>query len=95
MGRIVVKCYMEECLTNEQGEKMRDLVLKENSPITLDFSEITGMSTSFINSSFVDLLESKGIDFIRSLRIVNSTKQMNTTIQQRVKFEKDKKLVTN
>lgn len=87
--------HIPNCLTNAHGEDLKKLILKEDSPIIVDFSNVEGVSTSFVNSSFVDLLYLKGIDYIKSIKIINSSKQINATILRRIKFEKDNMLMHN
>ena len=91
MGKIVVKSYIESCMTNAEGEKIRDLVLREQTPIILDFVGLYGMTTSFANSLFVDILEMKGIDYLKSIDVLNITSGMKEVILNRVRFEMERR----
>ncbi|HFZ7234479.1 TPA: STAS-like domain-containing protein [Streptococcus agalactiae] len=56
--------------------------------VTVSFAGISEVSSSFVNSAFINLLSYYDFNHIKSqLKIVNSTKQINDLIKQRFSFE--------
>ncbi|MCB2829991.1 STAS-like domain-containing protein [Streptococcus dysgalactiae] len=56
--------------------------------VTVSFAGISEVSSSFVNSAFINLLSCYDFNYIKSrLKIVNSTKQINDLIKQRFSFE--------
>jgi hypothetical protein len=65
-----VKNIVSGCDTNDQGAVIYDFVaksLKKGQPVGLDFSGVSNITSSFVNSSFVQLVDDFGIDSVRSL----------------------------
>lgn len=90
MVTIQVKAHIPYCDTNEQGEKIFDLINRAfagGQDVTLSFEGIEDTTTSFINSAFVQLLDRYSLQVIKSrLRIVRSTRQINSLIRDRMNF---------
>lgn len=76
--------------TYEDGEVIYRLLrerLDKGEAATISFEGIPSVSSAFVNSAFIRLLETLPFDRIRSnLRIVNSTKYINDLIRSRFEF---------
>ena len=83
--------HVNHCYSNSDGDIIFDLIMQEmkrGRKITLSFQEIDGVSSSFVNSAFIALLECFDFDFVRShLSFANSTKQINEMIRKRFSHE--------
>lgn len=68
------------CFSSDQGDTIRALVEKKlasNEFVTVSFSGVSEVTSSFINSAFVSLLKSYDIKFIKShVRFVSVSKQV-------------------
>jgi hypothetical protein len=54
--------------------------------VVLDFSEVTNVTTSFVNSSFVRLAEELSFDALkRHVRLIATNRQVANLIQERVR----------
>ncbi|MCD3218529.1 STAS-like domain-containing protein [Mammaliicoccus sciuri] len=95
MGRIIkIANYIDSCTTNDQGRIIKELILLDNdNPVKLSFKGIDSVTTSFVNSLFVDIMFEKGMDFIKNnINIVESNTQINRLIVERLKFEKENRV---
>ncbi|WP_436950066.1 STAS-like domain-containing protein [Staphylococcus xylosus] len=95
MGRVInVLDFVDSCSTNEQGEKIKGIVESEtNGKIQLSFQNVDGVTSSFVNSLFVNLMIEKGMSFIKNnIDIINSNTQINKLILKRLKFEKENRV---
>ncbi|WP_436881001.1 STAS-like domain-containing protein [Staphylococcus pseudoxylosus] len=95
MGRVInVLDFIDSCSTNEQGEKIKGIIERENNEkIQLSFQNVDGVTSSFVNSLFVNLMVEKGILFIKNnINIINSNSQINNLILKRLKFEKENRI---
>ncbi|MBU5673268.1 STAS-like domain-containing protein [Paenibacillus brevis] len=81
--------------TNADGDVIKDLILKElntGQQVLLSFAEIDSVSSSFLNSALIDLLDHYSFDFIKSnLGFKDSSKAINDAIRRRFSFEVSKK----
>lgn len=70
-----VKKLVSGCDTNDQGNVIYKYVasnLRENKPVSLDFSDVSNVTSSFVNSSFVQLVDDFGYDTVRTLLALKS-----------------------
>ncbi|KPJ21943.1 STAS-like domain-containing protein [Streptococcus phocae] len=83
---------------NEAGEILFEQLrhhFNTNTVVTISFKGISEVSSSFVNSAFINLLSYYNFDFIKNqLKIINSTKQINDLIKQRFSFEVSKQATT-
>lgn len=85
---VKVKNLVVGCDTNDQGAAVYSVVadkLRKDAAIVLDFSGITNVTSSFVNSSFVQLADDFGVDVVKScvtLRGVNG--QIGRMLQDRL-----------
>lgn len=95
MGLIYVSNLTIQCYSNDDGQKLYSYLVNKMSKdeiVTLSFKSIDSATSSFINSAFIQLLDSFDFKFIKShLSIVESTKQINNIINDRFKFEVEKR----
>lgn len=91
MGTIRLLEYVPHCYNGEDGRVIRDLLtgyLKRQEPVTVSFSGVQSVPSSFINVALISLLGSFSFDQIRrQLRFVDTTSQINEMIRTRFNFE--------
>lgn len=72
------------------GEVIYRIIVEEfrhHRPVTLSFDGIKSVSSAFVNSALIRLIEDFDFDFIRAhLHIVDSTRQINRIIKDRFAF---------
>lgn len=82
---INVKDLVTGCDTNAQGDVVRVAIqeaLISLNEIELSFSGFTGATTSFVNSAFLDLLDTMSFDEIKQrIRVTRSSCQINSLIK--------------
>lgn len=80
--------------SNEDGQKlyyMIDQEFKNLNTVEISFEGVSGLSSSFINSAFIELLNQYDFNFIKKhLKFTHSNKQINSLILSRFKFELSK-----
>lgn len=89
--------HINHCYTNADGDVIKEQILrhfKSGEKVSLSFAEIDSVSSSFLNSALIELLDNYSFDFIKSnLGFVNSTKAINEAIKRRFSFEVKKNKV--
>ena len=82
--------------TSEQGSAVFACLqpaLLPGDDVTLSFEGVKTVTSSFVNTAFVQLLETMSLaDIKRRLRIVSSTRQINDMIRRRLRFENDRSI---
>lgn len=95
---IDVKSFLSGYYTNEDGNVLFNEILylfNQGEKVNISFEGIVGLNSSFVNSAFIQLLNKYPFDFIReNLIFSNTTKQINSIILSRFKFENNKKILT-
>lgn len=95
MVLITIHHHVGRCYSNQEGmiiKKMIDEHLKSNQQVIVSFDGINGVTSSFVNTAFIELLKDYDFNFIKShLRFVNTSKQVNEMIKDRFKFEVSRK----
>ncbi|WLW63699.1 STAS-like domain-containing protein [Achromobacter aegrifaciens] len=91
MGTIRLLEYVPHCYNGDDGRVIRDLLtgyLKRQEPVTVSFSGVQSVPSSFINVALISLLSSFSFEQIRrQLRFVDTTSQINEMIRTRFNFE--------
>ncbi|EIJ79101.1 hypothetical protein PB1_16129 [Bacillus methanolicus PB1] len=91
MVLVQISNHVGRCYSNEDGKIIKDILkshLDKGHNITVSFKDIDGVTSSFVNTAFIELLNEYEFDFIKkSIRFVNSTKQINDMIKDRFLFE--------
>ncbi|PFJ85266.1 hypothetical protein COJ11_30705 [Bacillus cereus] len=95
MVTINVLNHVEGCYSNNDGYVILNLIknaFKDGKKVTVSFEGVNDVTSSFINSAFIELLNWYDFNHIRSnLHFTNSTKQINSTIKHRFQFETTQK----
>ncbi|MGG1518720.1 STAS-like domain-containing protein [Paenibacillus oryzisoli] len=88
---ILISGLVAGCNTNQEGDVIYKLIAPEiinGHTVTLSFKGITSVSTSFLNTAVVPLLDIVSMDHIKKhLRVVESTKFINSMIVKRLNDE--------
>ncbi len=84
--------HVPHCYTADDGltiQRLVDAAMRRGEDVELSFAGVhAAVPSSFVNAAFVGLLERYGLDTIkRSLKITNSTRQINEMIRSRVNAE--------
>ena len=88
---ILISAHVPACDTNSQGDVIRKVILEAldtNEIIELDFQGIPNVTSSFVNSAFIELLPIVDIAAIKSrIRITRVNRQIGSMINARFKSE--------
>jgi hypothetical protein len=83
--------FVNRCMTNEDGLIIFNLInplLNNGQHVIVSFQGVDGVTTSFINSAFIDLLQNHSFEYIRkNINFTNTTKNINELIKKRFYFE--------
>ncbi|MEK8128646.1 STAS-like domain-containing protein [Paenibacillus filicis] len=83
--------HVDRCYSNSDGDDVRSLIFEQfetGTKTTISFDGVDSVSSSFINSAFIDLLDQYSFDYIRqNLSFIDSTKSINELIKKRFSFE--------
>lgn len=92
---IKISNHVERCYSNEEGKIIQDIIkpyLKNDEPLTLSFEGVSGVTSSFVNTAFIELLDEFDFDLIKkNIKFVHTTRQINKMIKDRYKFEVKKR----
>ncbi|NCC84363.1 MAG: DUF4325 domain-containing protein [Clostridia bacterium] len=99
MVNIAVRKIVNRCVTNDDGDVLflhiQDC-MKNGSSVNVSFDDVDSVSSSFVNSAFIKLLDYYSFDDIKkNLIITNSNSHINTVIKRRFYFETSKKTLVN
>lgn len=85
---IPVRAILAGCDTNDQGAALQALMaqgLAAGKIVTVDFAGVPNVTSSFVNTAFVDLLDDVPyVTFKARLRIVHANRQICTIIKDLV-----------
>ena len=94
MVTIEVKNIVNNYSDNQSGLILLDKIkraFEANQTVVISFESVPYVSTSFVNSAFINLLSDYSFDRIREdLKIINSNSQINSLIKNRLAFETSK-----
>lgn len=95
MELVKVFKHVNQCYSNEDGQVIhREIInkLSDGKNVTVSFDNVDGVTSSFVNSALIELLEDYTFDFIKTkIKFTNTSKQINDIINQRFKFEVNKR----
>lgn len=95
MGLVRVLDHVSQCYSNDDGQLIYQEITKELSRkknVTVSFEGVDGVTSSFVNSALIALLEDYDFSYIKSnLSFTQTSKQINNLINQRFKFEVKKR----
>lgn len=91
MGFLKVLDHVQHCYTNADGDVIRKLIIHQiqnGNKVTLSFRGVDSVSSSFLNSAFIELLDTFSFDQIKStLYFSDTSKAINEAIKRRFMFE--------
>lgn len=91
MGNVVVFDQVGRCYSNADGLVLQKSLLhhlSQNDTVTVDFRGIDGVTSSFINTALIELLDHFDFDFIKAhIKFVNTNTQINKMIRDRFSSE--------
>ncbi|KAA6450325.1 STAS-like domain-containing protein [Bacillus swezeyi] len=96
MGSIIrVINHVERCYSNEDGQIIFDIIdekFQKKEKVTLSFAGINGVTSSFVNTALIDLLNKYDFDYVkRNLKFIHTNRQINASINERFKYEVKKR----
>jgi hypothetical protein len=94
--RIDIIQIVQAAVTNDDGAAVFNVLIRElkDSDVILSFRGISTATSSFVNSSFVQLLDNYPLDTIKSkIKIIESSRQINEMIKKRINAETNRSLV--
>ena len=84
---ILISEIVSSCDSNEQGDEVRKAILRAleaESSVFLDFSGVTNVTSSFVNSALLDLSPELDLQTIKSrVQICRVNRQIGTMIKDR------------
>ena len=87
MVTVAVKDVSPEWCSNDDGQRIYDVIepiLLNDQPVTVSFKGVPSITTSFINSAFISLLDKVSFETIKlRLSIVDSNTHINKLIKDR------------
>jgi hypothetical protein len=94
---IFVRNIVDACDTNAQGAIVRNVLdsyLRDGTHVTLDFSGVFNVTSSFVNTAFSDLLDDYDFGYFKSLvSLKNVNRQASALIKSRMNSAFAKKAV--
>lgn len=95
MVNIYVRKIVDRCITNDDGDILFSHIqafLKDGTSVNVSFDGVDSVSSSFVNSAFINFLNFYTFDEIKkNLNITNSNAHINAVIKRRFHFETSKK----
>ena len=86
---VLIRNIVDGCDTNAQGAIVRAILdsrFRDNNPIALDFSGIFNVTSSFVNTAFVDFIDDNGFDqFKKLVSLKNVNRQVGSMVMSRIK----------
>ena len=88
---IKIKDYIPNGSDNYEGEIIFKIIMEnieKNEILNISFSDMNAVSSSFVNSAFIELLNFYNFDYIkRKLKFQDTLKVHNDLIKSRFEFE--------
>lgn len=86
-----IKNLVSACDSNEQGDLVRQAILdglRGDNSVRLDFSGISNVTSSFVNSALISLIPRYDVAAIKArIRITKVNRQIGTMINDRFRSE--------
>lgn len=83
---IIALDHVQHCFSQADGAVIHDLIaphIAAGQSLTLSFTGVEDVTSSFVNSALVPLVEKHGAPFVKSrLQIVRATSQVADTIKR-------------
>lgn len=91
MVKIIVADHVGRCYSNEDGQKLYNLLKRElqsGNKVTVSFDGIDTVTTSFVNSSLIELLNDYSFETIKAfINFEGTKKSIGNLIKNRFNFE--------
>ncbi|PAE17307.1 hypothetical protein CHH91_04695 [Virgibacillus sp. 7505] len=91
MGFLKILDHVERCYSNEDGTVILNKLseqLRRGENVELSFDKVDTVTSSFVNSALIELLEEYSFDQIkRNLKFVDTNSVINDMIKRRFFFE--------
>jgi hypothetical protein len=91
MGVIRVLDYVDRCYNSTDGQIIHDVIeshLRKREQLTVSFSGVDSVPSSFVNTALISLLKSYDFSQIKQLlRFADTTSEINDMIRSRFTFE--------
>lgn len=91
MGLLKVLDYVDRCYTNADGEAIKNIILRDirkGDKVVLSFKGVDSVSSSFLNTAFIDLLDIYTFEQVKNFIVFTDTsKPINEAIKRRFAFE--------
>ena len=88
---LIITSIVKSCDTNEQGDKVREEIVKSltcDSTVVLDFSGVTNVTSSFVNSALISLMPRYDVSTIKErIQVKRANRQIGTMIKDRFASE--------
>lgn len=88
MGLLNVRQHIDSCYSNEDGFVIYSILkqkIEHGEVVSVSFKGFTFITTSFINSAFIDLIEEYSFETFRNfVKIIDSPKSIIDSIKKRV-----------
>lgn len=85
---LVVRNIVMHCDTNADGAAVKTALrpyLCGSGPVTVDFAGINNVTSSFVNTAFIELIEEFGDrKFKDTVRVANATRQIADALKSRI-----------
>ncbi|MDZ5712229.1 STAS-like domain-containing protein [Jeotgalibacillus haloalkalitolerans] len=91
MGILKISDHVERCYSNHDGLIIQEILrskLNDGYSVTVSFQGINGVTSSFVNTAFIELLDTFDFSFIKShVKFADTNSQINGMIKDRFRFE--------
>ena len=88
---IKITDHITHCHTNNEGNTIFHIIkplLDDNNNIEISFKGIDSLTSSFVNSAFIELLDYFSFSYIKSkLNFIDTNSTINRIIKKRFEFE--------
>lgn len=88
---LIIASIVDSCDTNEQGDQVRKEILMSlthERTVTLDFSGVTNVTSSFVNSALISLMPEFDVSTIKArIQVKRANRQIGTMIRDRFASE--------
>lgn len=96
---INVSEHVRQCYSNQDGEILFNLIkplMDKGEKADVSFKDIDSVTSSFVNSAFIELLQYYPFAYIRAnLRFSDSARHINEIIKKRFRFETEERTKMN
>jgi STAS-like domain of unknown function (DUF4325) len=91
---LVISRLVSSCDSNEQGEIVRRAIvgaLKSADKVLLDFTSVTNVTSSFVNSALIELMPTYDVAAIKArIQLKRANRQIGTMINDRFVSEESR-----